>query len=148
MLLSLDKASWDYQIIIIFVPWYLTKEEIWCFRELWLLTIDSCETCTFIQTRSCWNEWRNDNKLWASEHHQRFCMWSRHYTKWLSPSGTGSLFSLATPSFPHHIFMTLSCLPARDYYSHARIISRSHLWTHPGLLCVYISHHSLPFCGW
>ena len=29
-----------------------------------------------------------------------------------------------------------------DHYCHARMISRLHLWTHPGLLYVYISHQS------
>ena len=30
-----------------------------------------------------------------------------------------------------------------DHYCHARMISHLHLWTHPGLLSVYISHQSL-----
>lgn len=48
---------------------------------------------------------------------------------------------LATPSFPHHIFMT-SPAAKEDHYCHARMISHLHLWTHPGLLSVYISHQS------
>lgn len=66
------------------MPRYLTKEEYGIYGML-LLTTDSCETCNLIQTCSCWNERKKMNNHWESEHHSRFWMWSRHYTKWISP---------------------------------------------------------------
>ena len=70
---------------------------------------------------------RRKNHCESEQHKQVLRVKQTLYQVGFPPSGTGSLlFSLATPSFPHHIFMT-SPAAQGDHYCHARMISRLHL---------------------
>lgn len=71
---------------------------------------DSGETCAFIQTCSCRSE-GTVRKHRASGHHELACVEADIVPGGLPPPGQVLLFPRATPSFPHHIFMTL--LPPR-----------------------------------
>lgn len=111
------------------MSWYLTKKKKFIlFYVIFLLTTDSCETCIFIQTCSCWNERRNGEqplRLRAPE--AGFWMWNKHYTKWIFPlwdrfSSFVTCHTLIPTSYIHDLsYLLVRCYYCVPQWSHACI---------------------------